>query len=41
MDAIDAIMTRRSVRTFEERLVPKDAIGKIIKAGTYVPSASE
>jgi nitroreductase len=38
MEAIDAIMTRRSVRKFEKRQVPDAILGKIIRAGTYAPS---
>jgi nitroreductase len=39
MEAIDAIMTRRSVRKFEKRQIPDAILEKIIKAGTYAPSA--
>ncbi len=39
MEAIDAIMTRRSVRKFENRQIPDAILEKIIKAGTYAPSA--
>ena len=39
MEAIDAIMTRRSVRKFETRQIPDAVLEKIIKAGTYAPSA--
>ena len=39
MEAIEAIMTRRSVRKFEERQIPDDVIEKILNAGTYAPSA--
>jgi nitroreductase len=39
MDAIDAIMTRRSVRKFRKRQVPDALLEKIITAGTYAPSA--
>jgi len=39
MEAIDAIMTRRSVRKFEDRQIPDAVLEKIIKAGTYAPSA--
>ncbi len=39
MEAIDAIMTRRSVRKFEKRQIPDEIIARIIQAGTYAPSA--
>jgi nitroreductase len=39
MDALEAIYTRKSVRKFESREVPEDAIGKILKAGMSAPSA--
>jgi nitroreductase len=39
MNAIEAIMTRRSVRKFGERQIPDDVLEKIIRAGTYAPSA--
>jgi nitroreductase len=39
MDAIDAIMTRRSVRKFKNRQIPDAVLEQIIRAGTYAPSA--
>lgn len=39
MEALDAIMTRRSVRMFEKRQIPDEELKKILKAGTYAPSA--
>ncbi|MDO8872029.1 MAG: nitroreductase family protein [Methanoregula sp.] len=39
MEAIEAIMTRRSVRKFENRSIPDEVLEKIIRAGTYAPSA--
>jgi nitroreductase len=39
MEAIDAIITRRSIRKFETRQIPDAILEKIIKAGTYAPSA--
>ena len=39
MDAIEAIMTRRSVRKFGKRQIPDDVLEKIIRAGAYAPSA--
>lgn len=39
MEAIDAIMTRRSIRKFDTRQIPDTILEKIIRAGTYAPSA--
>jgi len=39
MEAIEAIMTRRSVRKFEKRQIPDEVLEKIIQSGTYAPSA--
>lgn len=39
MEALEAVMTRRSVRKFEKRQIPDADIETIIKAGTYAPSA--
>jgi nitroreductase len=39
MEAIEAIMTRRSVRKFEGRQIPDEVLGTILRAGTYAPSA--
>jgi len=39
MEAIEAIMTRRSVRKFEDRQIPDEVLEEIIRAGTYAPSA--
>lgn len=38
MEAIEAILTRRSVRIFENRQIPDAALEEIIHAGTYAPS---
>ncbi len=35
MEALDAIKTRRSCRSFKSDMVPKDIIEKIAEAGTY------
>ncbi|RRF91055.1 MAG: diguanylate cyclase, partial [Coriobacteriaceae bacterium] len=37
-DAIEAIRSRRSIRAYEEREVPKDLIEKVIEAGLWAPS---
>jgi nitroreductase len=39
MEAIEAINTRRSIRTFLDQEVPADVIGKILDAGLRAPSA--
>lgn len=41
MDALEAIYSRKSVRKFEDREVPKDAVEKILKAGMSAPSAGD
>ena len=39
MEAIEAIMTRRSVRKFRNQQIPDAVLETILKAGTYAPSA--
>jgi len=39
METLEAIMTRRSVRQFEERQIPDAVLEKILEAGTFAPSA--
>jgi len=39
MEAIEAIMTRRSVRKFGKKQIPDAVLEKILRAGTYAPSA--
>ncbi len=39
MDPLDLIMTRRSIRKFKPDQIPDDLITRIIRAGTYAPSA--
>jgi nitroreductase len=39
MEALEAIMTRRSVRKFGKKQIPDAELEKILKAGTYAPSA--
>lgn len=41
MELIDAILGRRSVRDYEPKIVPEEAIGEIIKAGAMAPSARD
>ena len=38
MNTYDAIMTRRSVRSYENTPVPGDLLDKIVEAGLYAPS---
>jgi nitroreductase len=39
MDALEAIVTRRSIRTFLDRQVPAEVIWRILGAGLRAPSA--
>jgi nitroreductase len=39
MEALDAIMTRKSVRAFEEKRLPEEMLGKLLAAGMQAPSA--
>ena len=39
MDAIKALMTRRSIRKFKDTQVPDAILKEIIRVGTYAPSA--
>ena len=39
MDAIEAILTRRSVRKFAERSVPPDTVERLLEAAMAAPSA--
>ena len=38
MNTLDALTTRRSVRSYRSDPVPKDALDRIIEAGTYAPT---
>ncbi len=38
MSLVNIILTRRSIRRYEQKPVPKDIIGKILEAGRQVPS---
>ena len=38
MDALEAVMTRRSTRRFQNREVPEDLFGKVLEAGRAAPS---
>ena len=39
MDAIEAILTRRSVRTYKDKKISEDIINELIEAGVSAPSA--
>ena len=39
MEALEAIMTRKSVREFEEKRLPGEMLGKLLAAGMQAPSA--
>jgi len=39
MEAMDAIMTRRSVRKYRKKQTPDAVLADILKAATYTPSA--
>jgi nitroreductase len=39
MDTMTAILTRRSIRKFLDKIIPDDAIETILKAAMYAPSA--
>lgn len=39
MDAMQNLLTRRSVRSYKPDPIPEDILEKIIKAGTYAPTA--
>ncbi len=38
MEAIENLLTRRSIRQFKAEPLPKELIAKIIEAGTYAPT---
>ena len=40
MHLIDIIMSRRSVRKYKEKNIPKEILKKILTAGKYAPSAA-
>jgi len=37
-EVMNAILTRRSIRKFENKAVPKDLLDQILRAGIYAPS---
>lgn len=40
MDAIVAILTRRSTRRFDNKIPDKEMIQKVVNAGRYAPSGA-
>ena len=38
MDALENLMTRRSIRAFTEEAVPQEALERIVGAARYAPS---
>lgn len=38
-DAMDVLLTRRSIRNFNDTSIPEDVLNKILEAGTYAPTA--
>ena len=38
MDALEALMTRKSIRNFLDREIPRDVIEKILRAGAQAPN---
>jgi len=39
MDAFEAIKTRRSVRVFKDKIIPKDILEKLVDAGRFAATA--
>lgn len=39
MDIIEAIKTRRSIREYKDKAIPKDVLEKIVDAARYAPTA--
>lgn len=40
MSLVDVVLSRRSVRRYEKREIPKDVLDKILEAGRQAPSAA-
>lgn len=38
-DAMEVLLTRRSIRNFNDKPIPEDVLNKILEAGTYAPTA--
>ena len=39
MEAMECLLTRRSVRSYQDRQVPREALEQVLRAGQYAPSA--
>ena len=39
MELLDLIKNRRSIRKYQSRQVPREAVEKIVEAGLYAPNA--
>ena len=40
MSLVDVILSRRSIRHYDQRQIPKDVLDTILEAGRYAPSAA-
>ena len=38
-DAMEVLLTRRSIRNFNDKSIPEDVLNKILEAGMYAPTA--
>lgn len=38
-DAMEVLLTRRSIRNFNDKSIPEEVLNKILEAGTYAPTA--
>lgn len=38
MDIMEALLTRRSVRSYRDDPVPEELLDKVLEAGTYAPT---
>lgn len=38
-DTMEVLLTRRSIRNFNDKPIPEDVLNKILEAGTYAPTA--
>ena len=38
-DAMEVLLTRRSIRNFNDKSIPEEVLNKIFEAGTYAPTA--
>ena len=39
MELMEGLLTRRSVRKFQDKPIPKELLEKVVEAGEYAPSA--